>query len=125
MKKSDQKKIEERLREERDRVLRLLRKLEEEEKAPPGELAGEISHYHVHLADEASNTDEQERDFLMAQLKSETLRQINDALELLIRDPTQFERCESCGNKIEIERLEVIPWTRLCAQCARQADAPA
>lgn len=121
MKKSEREQIEQRLREERDRVLAILRQLEEE-KAPPGELAGEISRYPVHMADEASNTDERERDFLMAQLGSERLQRIDAALELLIRDPKAFEKCESCGRAIEVERLDVIPWTRLCAECARQAE---
>lgn len=125
MKKADRTRIEERLREERERVIATLRQLEEEEKAPPGELAGELSRYPSHMADQASNTDERERDFLMAQRSTETLKQIDAALELLFHDPAAFERCDRCGDRIQFERFDVIPWTRVCAACAREVEISA
>jgi DnaK suppressor protein len=30
--------------------------------------------------------------------------------------------CESCGDEIAVRRLEAIPWTRLCVDCARDYE---
>jgi DnaK suppressor protein len=30
--------------------------------------------------------------------------------------------CEGCGNQISFKRLEAIPWTRLCIDCAREFE---
>lgn len=40
-------------------------------------------------------------------------------------DEDGFGRCEQCGAKIDPERLEILPTTRLCADCARRASATA
>ncbi|HDL59933.1 MAG TPA: TraR/DksA family transcriptional regulator, partial [candidate division WOR-3 bacterium] len=29
--------------------------------------------------------------------------------------------CEKCGKEIEEERLDLIPWTRYCSICSRNA----
>jgi DnaK suppressor protein len=30
--------------------------------------------------------------------------------------------CESCGDDIALRRLEVLPWSRLCVECAREFE---
>jgi len=30
--------------------------------------------------------------------------------------------CESCGDDIALKRLEALPWTRLCVECAREYE---
>jgi DnaK suppressor protein len=30
--------------------------------------------------------------------------------------------CEGCGDEISLKRLETIPWTRLCIECAREYE---
>ena len=33
-----------------------------------------------------------------------------------------YGRCERCGSQIDPERLEILPATTLCADCAREAN---
>lgn len=122
MKKGERQHLEKRLREERERALKALRQAEQEERAPPRESAGDVSLHSFQLAEEGAHTEEQEKDFLVVEMQSELLARIDEALELLYRDPARFERCERCDGQIEMERFEVIPWTRLCALCSRAAE---
>lgn len=69
----ERERIEERLQEERERAQSDLRAVEEEEKTPPGEAAGDLSRFPTHLADESSNTEEEERDFMVATRLSDRL----------------------------------------------------
>lgn len=58
---------------------------------------------------------------LMAKLADrevELLRAIDKALERM--DDGTYGVCEVCGRKIEPERLELLPWTNLCSQCAHK-----
>ncbi|MCZ6662350.1 MAG: TraR/DksA family transcriptional regulator [Actinobacteria bacterium] len=32
----------------------------------------------------------------------------------------QYGLCESCGNSIPLERLDVLPYTTLCVTCAQK-----
>jgi RNA polymerase-binding transcription factor DksA len=123
MTKKEREQIEKRLLEERARVLRALRVVQAEEGTPPTESAGDVSRWPTHLADEASETEEQERDFMVASREADLLRRIDAALKLLRTDPKTFAKCESCGRAIEMERFDVLPWTRLCAACARQEES--
>jgi RNA polymerase-binding transcription factor DksA len=34
-----------------------------------------------------------------------------------------YGRCEGCGDQIDPERLEILPATALCVDCAREASA--
>lgn len=123
MTKKERAQIEKRLLEERARALRTLRVVQSEEGTPPTESAGDVSHWPTHLADEASETEEQERDFMVASREADLLHRIDAALRLLRSDPKTFDKCESCGRPIELERFDVLPWTRLCAACARQEES--
>jgi len=57
--------------------------------------------------------------------REEQLRQriaeLEDALERL--QEGTYGICESCGQPIDIERLEALPQTRLCIDCAREQEA--
>lgn len=48
---------------------------------------------------------------------------LRDALARL--DEDGFGRCEQCGAKIDPERLEILPTTTLCVDCARRGKAAA
>ena len=64
-----------------------------------------------------------EPDFLAGLSDSERreLEQIHAALERIERGI--FGRCEECGDKIEVTRIEKVPYVRLCGGC--EADAAA
>jgi RNA polymerase-binding transcription factor DksA len=34
----------------------------------------------------------------------------------------EYGTCEHCGDDISLERLEAVPWTRLCIDCARELE---
>lgn len=48
----------------------------------------------------------------------QTLVEIESALERLEQDPVGFFQCARCGGAIASERLDILPQTRLCADCA-------
>lgn len=50
----------------------------------------------------------------------ETIEQIDLALNKIITG--EYGICESCGDDISIKRLEAVPWTRLCIDCARASE---
>lgn len=118
MTEQERNRIEARLQEERDRAQRTLTAAEEDEEVPQSEAAGDVSRFPTHMADEGANTEEQEKDFMIASKASDLIATIDEALRLLYEDPESFEKCERCGNPIGMERLELIPWTRVCASCA-------
>jgi RNA polymerase-binding transcription factor DksA len=114
--------LEERLLEERDQTLRNIRTAEAEESEGQRESAGALARVPSHLADAASETQEAEKDFANITRESEQLAEIDEALRRLRSDPEGYVRCERCGSVIQAERLETIPWTRLCASCAKQEE---
>jgi DnaK suppressor protein len=48
------------------------------------------------------------------------VRQLEDALERLKEG--NYGVCESCGQPIAPERLEILPRTQLCVNCARETE---
>lgn len=114
--------LEARLLSERDRALGDLQEAEDEEAEGQRESAGEVSRAPYHMADAASDTQETEKDFAVVNRESELLTRIDEALELLRSDPDAYRTCEECGETIDMERLEIVPWTRHCAACATEDD---
>lgn len=47
------------------------------------------------------------------------LRKVERALERI--DAGTYGTCESCGKAIPVERLEVLPYSTLCVECAGRA----
>lgn len=47
------------------------------------------------------------------------LRKVERALEQI--DAGTYGTCESCGKAIPVERLEVLPYSTLCVECAGRA----
>src|SRR5215207_1305936 len=114
--------IEHRLLREREQVLDSIEHFDERE----GDLrdrAGELSVYRFHPADVGTESQDQEQDFLLASVEGRRLYQIDEALSRLYKTPEEFGVCTVCGRDIGVERLEVIPETRLCADHAREVDA--
>jgi DnaK suppressor protein len=48
------------------------------------------------------------------------LNAVNDALVKI--EKNIYGTCECCGEKIPVERLKVISWTRYCIKCQEQAE---
>ncbi|MFQ5695023.1 MAG: TraR/DksA family transcriptional regulator, partial [Terriglobia bacterium] len=55
------------------------------------------------------------------QREQKLLREVEAALERL--EDGAFGVCEACEEKILKRRLQAIPWTRLCRECAERTQA--
>ncbi|HEX8691577.1 MAG TPA: TraR/DksA C4-type zinc finger protein [Longimicrobium sp.] len=116
--------IEHRLLREREQALDAIEHFDER-LADLRDRAGELSLYRFHPADVGTESQDQEQDFLLTSVEGRRLYQIDEALSRLYKSPETFGACEVCGRDIGVERLEVIPETRLCAEHARAADEAA
>jgi DnaK suppressor protein len=113
--------LEQRLREERGQIVRLLDRYQDEQSATERERAGDVSSFPTHPADEGTDTYDAEVEGSLAARATEELHEIDAALERLYRDPKRFGVCERTGEPIPIARLDLIPWARTCDQERRSA----
>lgn len=119
---TNRKKVEERLIAERQSAVDRLGSLDERARAMLGGDDGELSNYPQHLADEGTDTMEQEKSYLLASAEGRRLYQIDEALRRLYKQPENFGKCAVCGKAISAERLDLIPWTTMCAEHAEQDE---
>jgi len=85
-----------------------------EDTMPPGE----ISNAPTHLSNIAnSNADV---NITLAENEEGILENVEAALERI--EQGTFGRCESCGKEISRERLDAIPYTPSCTECARRRE---
>jgi RNA polymerase-binding transcription factor DksA len=113
-----------RLLEERRRLLRLLGRSAEQFGASSTAADGDLTNYPFHIADQGTDTIEQETGFLIASQESRILWHVDDALRRLYREPERFGVCEHCGAQIGFERLDAIPHTRFCRACKSHEVEP-
>jgi DnaK suppressor protein len=73
-----------------------------------------------HLADSSFEQYEQEFNLSMIENETEELKEIGRALEKI--DRGNFGVCEACGIDISIERLRVMPYTRICIHCRNKFE---
>ena len=117
------KKVEARLLEEREGAMQMLGTLDERTRQLIDNGDGELSNYKQHMADEGTDTIEQEQNFLLASAEGRRLYRIDDALRRLYKEPDAFGKCAVCGRDIAAERLDLVPWTTTCAEHAEQDEA--
>ncbi|MFL5955150.1 MAG: TraR/DksA family transcriptional regulator [Gaiellaceae bacterium] len=110
-----------RLKEERARLERAVGFLERENPGTIAEELGEITDGAVdnHLGDTATATFDRELDEGLEEGAHQTLDEIDAALKRI--DDGTYGICEVCGKPIGAERLEAIPWVRLCIDDQRRA----
>jgi DnaK suppressor protein len=116
-------KVRERLLEERSSRLEALAEFDERfrERLETGD--DDLTNYPLHMADEGTDTMEKEKEFLLASTEGRQLLEIDDALRRLYDEDDSFGTCERCGEEISMERLEIVPWARLCARCQREEES--
>lgn len=106
------------LEEERTRLRGLLEEHElERENARLAETAAERSPDPT-SAEGGSMVFEYEKDLSVDANTEDLLRKAEYALERL--DQGEYGVCESCGTAIPLARLEVLPYTTLCVECAQR-----
>jgi DnaK suppressor protein len=76
----------------------------------------ETSSLPIHLADLGSDNFEQELTLTLVGSEKVTLDKIEFALQRITEG--EYGVCEDCGKKIPEPRLEAIPYTTVCVQCA-------
>ena len=113
--------LEQRLLKERQRAVKALRQLDEN--LGPQDQDGDLTTYPFHLADEGTDTMEQEQGFLLRSKEGRLLNEIDEALRTLYKTPDDFGKCMSCGQEVSFERLELVPWTKYCLQCQQQQES--
>ncbi|MBN1155951.1 TraR/DksA C4-type zinc finger protein [candidate division KSB1 bacterium] len=84
------------------------------------ESSGEVSSNPFHLADIGTDVMEREKAFMIASMDSDEIFEINHALEKI--DKSEFGYCEQCNHEISKERLEAVPYARLCLPCKAKEE---
>lgn len=116
------KRLEKRLLEDREERVKALQRIDEVARIST-EDDGDLTQYTQHPADDGTDTMEQEKALLLLGRDGEALARIDEALRRLYKEPERFGGCENCGKEIELERLDVVPWAQLCAECQRLAES--
>lgn len=121
MNKRDLKHFEERLIEERLKLLKELGYFEDKIfNSSQRDAAGDLSAYSVHMADQASDAQEREKAYHMASAEGRLLYHIDEALAR-VRDGS-YGCCQACSKTINKPRLEVVPHARLCIECKKAEE---
>ena len=81
-----------------------------------GEASGNLSNAPLHPADLGSDNFEQETSLGLLELQGQTLTEVTAAQER-IRAGT-YGTCQECGQPISRGRLEALPYTAHCIECA-------
>jgi RNA polymerase-binding transcription factor DksA len=88
-----------------------------------GEASGSLSNTPIHMADLGTDNFEQEFTLGLIQNEEQALDEIAGALDRL--DQNVFGRCEECHKEIPRPRLQALPYTRYCVECARKLEQSA
>lgn len=70
--------------------------------------------------DVASEERDREINFILSGRDQAKIKQINDALKGLREN--SYGGCESCGLEIAVERLQAMPFARLCRDCQQDQE---
>ena len=68
----------------------------------------------------ATQVFEQQRDLALRDRSRIEMSRVEAALRAI--DAGTYGTCVSCGKPIAVERLEAIPWSSTCIDCARKAE---
>ena len=86
-------------------------------------VGGEHAGYGNHMADDASEIFEQEKNLALLQNLKDLLAKVERALNKF--DTGAFGAygvCEDCGETIDPARLEALPWAAHCVPCKQKAQ---
>ena len=83
--------------------------------------SGNLSNVPLHMADVGTENYDQEFTLGLIENEQGTLEEINAALSRI--EVGTFGRCEECSEPIAKPRLQALPYTRHCIQCARKLES--
>lgn len=84
------------------------------------ETASNLSKLPIHLADLGSENYDQEFTLGLIEFDQATLAEVDRAVARL--EDGSFGLCETCEKPVARARLEAIPYTRHCIECARELE---
>ena len=84
------------------------------------ESSGNLSNVPLHMADVGTENYDQEFTLGLIENEQGTLEQVHEALDRI--HAGTFGRCQECGDPIAKPRLQALPYTRHCIQCARELE---
>ena len=79
--------------------------------------AGELSNYDNHPADMGSELYETQHSMGLQVNEEYNIKEIDEALRRI--EKGSYGICEFCGEIIDEQRLDIIPYARLCAECEK------
>ena len=85
-----------------------------------GDASGNLSNAPQHLADLGTDTFEQEMSASLLQNARQLQAEVAAALDRL--EQGSFGKCQRCGRDIGDGRLQAVPYTRYCVDCAQNAE---
>ncbi len=81
----------------------------------------ELSNYDNHPGDLGSEVFEMEHNMALEVNEESQLKDIEDAIERLETDA--YGSCQYCGKPINEERLDIVPYTKLCIDCENKKES--
>ena len=118
--KKDLKHFEEKLLDERKKLLGQLGYLEKTLNQTQRDSAGDLSAYSFHMADMGTDAMEREKTFLFASAEGRLLYDVDQALRRMYRN--EYGTCPGCGKEIGKARLDAIPHAGLCVSCQEKHE---
>lgn len=115
MNKKELEHFEQRLLDERGKVIQDMGKHEASSSQTQRDASGDLSAYSFHMADLGTDAMEREKSFHFASRDTRLLYHIDQALDRIHKG--NYGECEECGEEIAHGRLEVVPHARLCSSC--------
>ncbi len=83
--------------------------------------SGNLSNVPLHMADVGTENYDQEFTLSLIENDQDTLGQIHEALDRI--EAGSFGKCEECGQMIARPRLQALPYTKHCIECARALES--
>ena len=121
MKKKDVKYYEQRLLEERQKILKRMEHFSETFQVNLKDSSGDLSSHSFHMADQGTDVENQERAYQQMSKEGRLLYRVNEALRRIYKeDGKNYGTCEGCGQMIEEARLDLVPFARMCFKCKSQ-----
>ena len=105
------------LRRRRETLAQEVERMESEQ----AESSGDISSVPIHPADLGTESFDRALSLERIESNREEIREIEEALERLRAGA--YGSCDRCRRPIPRERLEAIPYARLCLVCKRKEEA--
>lgn len=84
------------------------------------ESSGNLSNVPLHMADVGTENYDQEFTLGLIENEQSTLEQVQEALSRI--ELGTYGRCQECNEAIAKPRLQALPYTRHCIQCARKLE---